>query len=50
MFAVIFEAVPADETKDEYLEIAGKLRDCLQDQQGFISIGDSRAFQRMARS
>ena len=38
MFAVIFEAVPVDETKDEYLEIAGKLRDCLQDQQGFISI------------
>ena len=38
MFAVIFEAVPVDETKDEYLEIASKLRACLQDQQGFISI------------
>jgi heme-degrading monooxygenase HmoA len=38
MFAVIFETVPVDAAKDEYLEIAGKLRNCLQDQAGFISI------------
>lgn len=38
MFVVIFEAVPVDGAKEEYLDIAGKLRDCLKDQEGFISI------------
>ena len=38
MFAVIFEVVLKNEAKQEYLEIASKLREFLKDQHGFISI------------
>ena len=38
MFAVIFEVKPTREGKDEYLEIASKLRAFLVKQVGFISI------------
>ncbi len=38
MFAVIFEVYPTAEGKAEYLEIAGKLREFLKNQEGFISI------------
>ncbi|SDK88782.1 Heme-degrading monooxygenase HmoA [Maridesulfovibrio ferrireducens] len=38
MLAVIFEVTPTKEGKEEYLEIASKLRVFLQDQKGFISI------------
>jgi len=38
MFSVIFEAWPTTEGREEYLEIAAKLRDFLKNQDGFISI------------
>ncbi|MCP4596607.1 antibiotic biosynthesis monooxygenase [Neptuniibacter sp.] len=38
MFAVIFEVVPTKEGKEEYLEIAAKLRTFLENRDGFISI------------
>ncbi len=38
MYAVIFEVKPTSEGKEEYLEIAGKLKEFLKDQPGFISI------------
>ena len=38
MFAVIFEVHPTSEGKEEYLEIASRLRVFLEDQEGFISI------------
>ena len=38
MFAVIFEVKPKDDGKEEYLKIAAKLRNFLEDREGFISI------------
>ena len=38
MIAVIFEAKPTAQGKEEYLRLAGELRPLLQDQEGFISI------------
>ncbi len=38
MFAVIFEVTPTSEGKEEYLEIASKLRGFLENRDGFISI------------
>ncbi|QSO53587.1 antibiotic biosynthesis monooxygenase [Alicyclobacillus curvatus] len=38
MIAVIFEVVPEDERKQEYLDIAADLRPLLDDIDGFISI------------
>ena len=38
MFAVIFEVNPKNEGKEEYLQIAAKLRNFLEDREGFISI------------
>lgn len=38
MLAVIFEVVPRDEGKEEYLEIAAGLRERLAEIPGFISI------------
>ena len=38
MYAVIFEVWPTKEGKDEYLQIASKLKEFLQNAEGFISI------------
>ena len=38
MYAVIFEVLPTKNGKDEYLQIASKLKDFLQNREGFISI------------
>ena len=38
MIAVIFEVLPADGRKDEYLDIAAELRPLLDEIDGFISI------------
>lgn len=38
MIAVIFEVFPTKEGTSQYLEIAGRLREFLSGQQGFISI------------
>jgi heme-degrading monooxygenase HmoA len=38
MLAVIFEVKPTKAGKEEYLELAGKLRDFLENRPGFISI------------
>jgi len=38
MIAVIFEVWPAEGHKDEYLELAGKLREELEKMDGFVSI------------
>lgn len=38
MIAVIFEVKPAQGRKEEYLDIAAKLRPLLEDIEGFISI------------
>ncbi|NDV21358.1 antibiotic biosynthesis monooxygenase [Desulfovibrio sp. JC022] len=38
MYAVIFEVYPKADGKDEYLEIAAKVKSFLKDRQGFISI------------
>jgi heme-degrading monooxygenase HmoA len=38
MNAVIFEVWPTKNGKDEYLQIASKLKDFLQNREGFISI------------
>jgi|GEM_PF-119786 len=38
MYAVIFEVMPTNEGKPEYLELAAGLRDFLKDREGFISI------------
>ncbi len=38
MYAVIFEVWPTKEGKDEYLQIASKLKEFLENQEGFISI------------
>ena len=38
MYAVIFEVWPTKNGKDEYLQIASKLKDFLQNREGFISI------------
>ena len=38
MLAVIFEVKPKEEGKEEYLQIAAKLRNFLEDREGFISI------------
>lgn len=38
MLAVIFEAIPSEEGKSEYLEIASTLRKLLEGRKGFISI------------
>ena len=38
MYAVIFEVWPTREGKDEYLQIASKLKEFLENREGFISI------------
>lgn len=38
MYAVIFEVWPTKDGKDEYLQIASKLKEFLQNREGFISI------------
>ena len=38
MYTVIFEVWPTKNGKDEYLQIASKLKDFLQNREGFISI------------
>ena len=38
MLAVIFEVIPKEEGKSEYLKIAAKLRSFLENRDGFISI------------
>ena len=38
MIAVIFEVIPKEEGKSEYLKIAAKLRSFLENRDGFISI------------
>ena len=38
MIAVIFEVIPTEEGKSEYLKIAAKLRSFLENRDGFISI------------
>ena len=38
MYAVIFEVWPTKEGKEEYLQISSKLKEFLQDREGFISI------------
>lgn len=38
MFAVIFEVVPKAEGTEDYLKIAGKIRNFLENRKGFISI------------
>ena len=38
MYAVIFEVWPTKEGKNEYLQIASKLKEFLQNREGFISI------------
>jgi heme-degrading monooxygenase HmoA len=38
MLAVIFEVIPTEEGKSEYLKIAAKLRSFLENRDGFISI------------
>ena len=38
MYAIIFEVWPTKNGKDEYLQIASKLKDFLQNREGFISI------------
>jgi len=38
MLAVIFEVIPTEEGKPEYLQIAAKLRSFLENRDGFISI------------
>jgi len=38
MYAVIFEVWPTKEGKDEYLQIASKLKEFLENREGFISI------------
>ena len=38
MIAVIFEVIPLEEGKSEYLEIAAELRSFLENRDGFISI------------
>lgn len=38
MFAVIFEVIPTQEGKAEYLEIAAHLKQFLENRDGFISI------------
>ena len=38
MYAVIFEVIPTAAGKDEYLEIAARLRAYLEGREGFISI------------
>lgn len=38
MYAVIFEVWPTKDGKEEYLQIASKLKEFLQNRKGFISI------------
>lgn len=38
MYAVIFEVWPTKDGKEEYLQIASKLKEFLQNCEGFISI------------
>jgi heme-degrading monooxygenase HmoA len=38
MIAVIFEVLPADGRKDDYLELAAALKNELEDMDGFISV------------
>ena len=38
MFAVIFEVIPTNDGKEEYLKIAAELRRFLENRTGFISI------------
>ncbi|MDA5558375.1 antibiotic biosynthesis monooxygenase family protein [Shimia sp. MMG029] len=38
MIAVIFEVEPADERKQDYLDIAAEMRPMLDDVEGFISV------------
>ena len=38
MIAVIFEVIPSEAAKSEYLEIAAELRSFLENRDGFISI------------
>jgi heme-degrading monooxygenase HmoA len=38
MYAVIFEVWPTKDGKEEYLQIASKLKEFLQNREGFISI------------
>ncbi|MDE4132668.1 antibiotic biosynthesis monooxygenase [Phaeobacter sp. QD34_3] len=38
MIAIIFEVTPAPGKKDAYLEVAARMRDLLQDMEGFISV------------
>lgn len=38
MFAVIFEVTPDTEGKQQYLQLASRLREFLAEQEGFISI------------
>ncbi len=38
MIAIIFEVWPADGRQEAYLEMAGKMRALLEDQDGFISV------------
>ncbi len=38
MYAVIFEVIPTQTGKEEYLNIAASLKEFLQNRQGFISI------------
>ncbi len=38
MIAVIFEVIPKEENKQEYLDIAAQLKPMLENREGFISI------------
>ncbi len=38
MIAVIFEVIPADGRKEEYLDIAAKMRPMVEEVEGFISV------------
>jgi len=38
MIAVIFEVIPADGRKDEYLDIAAAMRPMVEEVEGFISV------------
>ena len=38
MIAVIFEVFPADGRKDDYLELAARLKSELEGMEGFISV------------
>ncbi len=38
MIAIIFEVTPAPGKKEPYLEVAARMRDLLEDMEGFISV------------